>query len=652
MQGESRHSERSPLFEGLFAGCGLALLDGLASGPWRTPIALTAASLGFFALAGLCAGGVARALRRNGLALGLIVSLGVVLNGLSLGSKDLSLSKPALLGVAVALCATALAILRFATILGQRSHGLYSFGLLAMALVPGGTLLWNVLAPDLPSLIVISLLPVSVLWIATLRERKGHGIGLLAALACAALALPVALEGGPRAREAPSAPRGPGAAADAPNVLLIVIDTLRADRVTAEGAGAFGALAREGVFFEQAVSAAPWTLPAMGSLMTGLYPSQHGAVSARNPLPAEVTTLAERLLEAGYSTSAFTGGAFVAATHRLDQGFEHFDPDVERAFPAFRTHVPLLWRLAKNRYLPLFPLVRLVEEYRGLGGALKALRAWSPAPDRPFFLFVHTYQVHDYYLFDPRTDDAVRRRRDPPPRFAGRFSVHPDELRHASPDELDWFREIYDERLADVERTLGELLAYVGGLCGERDMIVVLTSDHGEGFDAAHARVHHGGRLHDDLLRVPWILRAPGLPAGLRVPDQVRTLDLTPTLLDLLGLEPLEGIAGRSLLQALEGRASFPATAFAETSGHGAELLALRQQHWKWILKPGPDEVYDLSVDALEVRPLERGPVELEALLNGFRESYPPRPREETIFDAVTEKHLRDLGYTGGEDSP
>ena len=197
----------------------------------------------------------------------------------------------------------------------------------------------------------------------------------------------------------------------------------------------------------------------MASLMSGLYPSQHGAVSARTPLAKDVTTLAERFQAAGYQTAAFTGGAFVGPAHRLDQGFDHFDPTVERAFPAFRVYHPLLWRLAKSRFLPLPFVVRTVGEYRGLGGAFDALQAWPIEEERPFLLFVHSYQVHDYYLYDPRTDDAVRQERKQPERFAKRMSIHPSELQDATQEELDWFRAIYDARLSDLERSLEAIIA-------------------------------------------------------------------------------------------------------------------------------------------------------------------------------------------------
>ncbi len=637
--------------EGLLAGFTLALCDWIAAGPWRMPLVLAALSFAILGGVGLAMGLVAGALRRPGLAFGVLLALGNGLNVLSLASKDLALSRSALVGSAVCLGGIGVAIVALLLSQTNSSRGPVRGALISFASIPAGTLLWNLFPKGLLALGVIAVLPALALFVALRANWKGTIVAGINGMVCIALALPVFLEPRPFLRSAVPA-KGTTAdgkvAASAPNVVLIVIDTLRADRVTPEGDGALAQLAREGVYFEQAISPAPWTLPAMGSLMTGLYPSQHGAVSARNPLPADVTTLAERFRESGYSTAAFTGGAFVGPAHRMDQGFEHFDPNVERSFPAFRTYVPLLWRVAKNRFAPLFGIVRAVREYRGLRGGLDAVRAWHPEPERPFFLFVHSYQVHDYYLYDPRTDDAVRDRRTPPPRFAKRFSVHPDELSYADADELDWFRAIYDERLSDVERSIGELLRLVRERSGERDLVIALTSDHGEGFDVKTRRVHHGGRLHDDLLRVPLLLQGPGL-APRRVAEQVGTLDLAPTLLELAGLEPLRDIAGRSLLGAIRGEESFADTLFAEEWEHQAELLALRRSAWKWIQGPGQDEVYDLAQDADERSNLGEGPKELAERMKAFRSTYPLRSTNETELDARTQQQLKNLGYTGDD---
>jgi len=436
------------------------------------------------------------------------------------------------------------------------------------------------------------------------------------------------------------------AAPGGPSLVLLVIDTLRVDELPRDGA--LAAFARQGVEFRQCISAAPWTLPAVSSLLTGLYPSQHGAVSADTELPTDITTLAELLHARGYATGAFTGGAFVSRAHHLDQGFEVFDASCERRFARFGTHVPLVWRLAKNRYAPLRALVRMADESLGLAGGFGAAERWVDAePRRPKFLFLHTYQVHDYYLADPDVDDEVAARvAAPSARFAGRLTVHPSELATASQADLDYFRELYRGRVQAVERLFPRLVEELDARLGS-DTVWIVTADHGEGFDAARHRVHHGGRLNDDLLRVPLIVKAPGrLTAGRVVEEMVRSVDVLPTAMELLGLPVPEHLAGRSLLPALAGAEPFPTEAFSEERAHDYELLALRAQGWKRIVAPGREEAFRLGDDAGETRSLPAEvPAALREAMAAFVERYPAHARAEIELDESTRSDLRALGY-------
>jgi arylsulfatase A-like enzyme len=197
-----------------------------------------------------------------------------------------------------------------------------------------------------------------------------------------------------------------------------------------------------------------------------------------------------------------------------------------------------------------------------------------------------------------------------------------------------------------VEDELPALARWVEALAPS-GVVWAITADHGEGFDAERGRVHHGGRLHDDLLRVPLILKATGrLAPGQGIDAPVRTIDVAPTLLDLAGLPLPSGLAGESLLPALRGAAPFPASAFAEERAHGLELLAVRREGWKWIRGPHHAELYHLSADPLErdARPGEP-PAELDAELATFPERYPVRASGTVELDEATLEHLRALGY-------
>lgn len=639
------HARSKALVAGLAAGLVLALADCAATGVLLLPGSLALASIGLGLSAGLAAGSIAALLRRPGLGPTLVLAGGIGLEGLSIASKELA-------GSARVFGAILVVALSLATLVGaSRPRFVWSSASLLglQASLPAGAYLaarttdgpWGHLAG--------AALPVALLWLA--RASGGRLARLGSVLAPLVLLTATVIERPSSPRLALPSLSVPPAAG--PSLVLLVIDTLRADAIDRDGA--LADFARRGVDFRQCVSAAPWTLPAMGSLLTGLVPSQHGALSALTPLAEDVTTLAEQLRASGYATAAFTGGGFVGASHRLDRGFEHFDAHCERRFEPFRTHVPLVWRLAKNRYFPLFWLVRWIDEVRGFDGVLAAARAWGErrmesGDQRPFFLLLHTYQVHDYYIYDPPLDDEMQSARaGMSARFAGRLSAHPSELVSAAQRDLDAFRAVYLGRVRAVEARFPELERWVSTLSGE-DVVWVITADHGEGFDAASGRVHHGGRLHDDLLRVPLILRARGVPEGRMVDDTVRSVDILPTILDLLGLPVPPGLAGESLLPALRGQRAFPRSAFAEERAHGYELLTLRRDGWKWIRGKDHGELYHLAEDPLEERPLDgEPPTELRDELLSFPTLYPARVRTEfeleELLDPATLEQLRALGY-------
>lgn len=606
------------LWRALATGLAFALADGVASGVLRLPGSLWAAVLGFGLLGGLVCGAVGALLRRPPLGAALLLAALTALQGAALVSKELP-GEGRALGFALALAG---ALLAFLLTVGGRPAWL------AALLLPLGVGLSLDGAPWL-GLVAGCAAPLALL----LPPRAR-----LVPFLLAPLLHPQGAGGRPALERAPLAVDAPVAG---PDVVLFVIDTLRADEL-APG-GALARFAHEGVRFTQCTSSAPWTLPSMASLLTGLYPSQHGAVNAATPLAAELDTLAERFAAAGYRTGAFTGGAFVGPAHRLDQGFEHFDAGAERRF-VLGAHLPLVWQLAKNRYLPLRPLVRAVDEYRGLVGVLDAAERWLARGDgRPTFLLLHTYQAHDYYLYDADTDDALLAR-GAPPRFATRLSVHPGELADATQAELDHFQALYRARIAALDGLFPALRQRVEAHLG-RAPLWVFTADHGEGFEAELGRVHHGGRLHDDLLRVPLTLVGAGLAPRV-VDEPVRHVDVAPTVLALAGLEPLAGAAGVSLLPALAGDEPFPPLAFAEERAHGHALLAVRSAEWKWIRGAGLEQRFALRQDPHERFP-DPGPAPaaLAEALDEFARRYPARALREEELDAATAEHLRALGY-------
>ncbi len=393
------------------------------------------------------------------------------------------------------------------------------------------------------------------------------------------------------------------------SIVLVSLDTLRADHLSCEGyprptTPNLDELARGSTWFRDAASTSSYTLPAHASMLSGQLPSRHGVESeraGRSHLWLDRTELlAARLRDAGWQTAAFTGGVFLSAKFGFAQGFDRYDATdlaLERRAPRY-DNAPVLGQPAFNR---------AYRKRHALGHALDWIRSHS---DGPFFLFLHTYLVHEYL---------------PAPRHEARFhaacaSAVADEDQRLLRDrgmsaqacaaDVDHFVDLYDAALNDADEVVGRLLATLRET-GELDQtIVVVTSDHGEEF-FDHGALSHGRTLYDEMLRVPLIVRLPGAAAR-EVRAPVSLIDVTPTLLDACGLEPRQPVDGRSLLPWIAGEA--PAAAgppqLAELNLDAANL---------WIARRGE------GFAALDVRD-ERGPKRLA--LDRTR----PKPPQRMLF--------------------
>ena len=417
-------------------------------------------------------------------------------------------------------------------------------------------------------------------------------------LRCAALAL---LAGLVLAGCVPEAPR-PTPRDGAPNVLLVSIDTLRADRVGAYGAS-FGAtptidaLAAGGLRAEKALSPVPITLPSHATLMTGLYPPRHGVRhNGIFRLAAEQVTLAERFRDAGYATGAVVGAMVLERRFGLDQGFDHYDD-------TFGTD-----RATSTGYL----------ERRADEVTAAALR-WLDDVQGPFFLFVHYYDPHADYT--------------PPPEFAARFPGRP-----------------YEGEIASVDASLGVLLAGLGARGRLERTVVAVTADHGESL-GEHGERTHSYTLYDATLSVPVVLRGPGVPEGRTVPGVVSTASVCPTLLRLAGLAPNAESDGEDLVARAEsstGGGEVYAETLATQLDHGwAPLYALRTPEHHFVRAPRP-ELYDVRDDPREVRNLlPDAPRPEAAALDAAIARHLARgtPLRAASLDAETKEQLRALGY-------
>jgi len=391
-----------------------------------------------------------------------------------------------------------------------------------------------------------------------------------------------------------------------PNVLLITIDTLRADHVGAYGASGVATptldgLAAEGVLFESSIASSPLTLPSHCSILTGMNPPRH-AVRKNGIflLDESHETLAERFQEAGYDTGAVVGAIVVDARFGLGQGFDFYD------FTSSR-------RASETGYPE-----RSAEEVTDV-----ALR-WLGVRERPFFLWIHYYDPHAAY--------------EPPARFAKRFAGR-----------------LYDGEIAYVDQQVGRIFQALRS-SGEWDRtLVVATSDHGESL-GEHGELTHSYTLYDAVLKVPLLVRGPGVPAARRLPQVVSAIDVAPTILARAGLPPLSDADGRDLSPLWDAEPGFAARpAYAETLAtqldHGwAPLFALRSDRHLYVRAPRA-ELYDVREDPRQLANLLEEPSEVEAELLGALEqdldAVLTREREASRFalDAETREQLRALGY-------
>jgi arylsulfatase A-like enzyme/Tfp pilus assembly protein PilF len=410
----------------------------------------------------------------------------------------------------------------------------------------------------------------------------------------------------------------PAATPAAVNVLVVTIDTLRVDRVGAYGSRAgltpaMDALAKEGVVFEQATVPVPLTRPSHVSLLTGKLPFQHGIRDNFSfSLGASHRTLAELLKAKGYATGGFVGAFMLNAQSGLDRGFDEFDDSFEE-------------RGGQSAFL--------AEHQRVAGEVEQRAGAWIERVARreaPFFAWVHFYDPHSPY--------------DPPPPYRARYAGRP-----------------YDGEVAYTDSVLGRLLARLDRLGLQGRTLVVVTSDHGEGL-GDHGEAEHGFFLYETTVRVPLIIRLPGgLPAGLRIPSEARSIDVLPTVLELVGASAAAppGIPGRSVAAALSGPAGATPPSYAETlfprlHFECAELRSIRFDGWKYVEAPRP-ELYDLRADpnersnlyaregrraaSLRSRLLDTMGGSLEAAIVAKPGAAP---------DAETQRKLASLGYVSG----
>ncbi len=416
-----------------------------------------------------------------------------------------------------------------------------------------------------------------------------------------------------------------------PNLLLVSIDTLRADKLEAYGharptSPAIAAFAAEGLVVETVLSTSPWTLPAHASLLTGLYPTRHGVRSMLHALPGAVEPLAERLAAAGFHTGAIVNSRYLANRYGWNRGFDTFE------------HVPE----TVDRIAPT--------EVHG-----KALAWLDAASERPFFLFLHYYDVHSDYRSLPRYQRELVRR------YWGPVNGSTRQLLSHQRGEVDFDeqgqRNLVDRYVAGIRQMddgLAALFAKLEELGLAENTLVVLTSDHGEEF-LEHGGVLHGMTLHEEVVRVPLILRGPGVPVGQRLGGLASLVDVVPTVLSLLGLPVPAGFDGVDLSAYFAAGLPAERSVFSEAdrkNKRNGPLQAIRRGDWKLVLdsNSGELELYDLATDPEERSDVSERRPEVVRGLRAELEIYLARPAvaESQVLRGIRPQELeqlRALGY-------
>jgi len=405
--------------------------------------------------------------------------------------------------------------------------------------------------------------------------------------------------------------------AASPNVVLITIDTVRADRVGCYGyqparTPNLDALAREGVLFRTVVASVPLTLPSHCSIMTGTYPTVHGVRDNLGyTLGESPPTLATILKQRGYSTAAFVGADVLDPARGLNRGFDTYS-------------CPLRRKMGRDNPI-VFNLVELQRRAEDVvADALGWLSAQPNPATKPFFAWIHLYDPHLPY--------------DPPARFRALL------------------RDPYDGEIAYADYALGKVFQFLRDHHVYNSTLIVVASDHGESF-GEHGEYAHGYFIYDTTLLVPFIVKPPS-DAGIaahRCETPVRTIDIAPTVLQFLEIAPppsMQGVGLRSLLLGKTAGSTTGATyceTFYPNEFGWSALRALRSEQYKYIEAPKP-ELYDLARDPQENHNLYQTKpavaLDLKAKLNNLLTRITPKePLRRSALSPSDLQALASLGY-------
>jgi arylsulfatase A-like enzyme len=435
------------------------------------------------------------------------------------------------------------------------------------------------------------------LFLGFVRNRINPAFPLVMLTVCAVLVSPVTFLLTRESYEADPSRAEATTDHDVSHVILITIDTLRKDVLSAYGSErvetpTLDGIASDGALFENAFSSSSWTLPSFSSMLTGLPVTVHKTARADSMLADEFTTIAERLRDSGYYTAAIVDNFFLHPEFNMNQGFLEYNyyPKRQKVINSFGVTVV-------NQVFP-----DLLKHYTSTKDLTDVSLKWlTENRDKDFFLWLHYYDPHipyappwEYISKDAEKDSHIGYT------FESARSVRSG---HFSPNEAErkWIRELYDAEVRYVDHELGRFIAALRKYGIYDDALIIVTSDHGEEF-WEHGGFEHGHSLYNEVIGVPLIIRMPGAKPGERLGEKVATRSIPATVLDVLGIEyESDAVIAESLKPLIEGSrdgySQPPITSTGVLYYEDRESVIFGGSRFIRSIVTGQEELYDLDND-------------------------------------------------------
>jgi len=451
----------------------------------------------------------------------------------------------------------------------------------------------------------------------------------------------------------PEAPPVPASLENRPNVILIMVDTLRADHLSCYGARnvrtpAICSLARDGGDRFNAYSHASWTKPATASLLTSLVPSSHGAMSKPSALSQETQLIAEVMQDHGYATGGIVSNINLAPSFGFDQGYDEYHylaPDYLAGSEESSSKL-ILYQIARSVWFKIKPGLRVGDFYQDSETVnAAAFDFLDRHAQSRFFLFLHYMDPHDPYFAHPYDGRGIARVSN----------------QHPAPELAAEMHHLYEGEIEFLDANIAELIAKLKALGIYGDSVIALTSDHGEEF-YEHGGWWHGLTLYDELIRVPLVVKWAGSQRA-SLPDArnhiARLIDVSPTLIAQTGAAIPEAMQGFDLARGFAGRPEKDRVVFSEEDHEGNVLRSLRSMDWKLIEANegnprglAPVELFEVARDPGETRNEIEARSELAAELRALADANEQFAKSRAIkgggsskLSDAEEEALRSLGY-------